>query len=63
VSALVTAKKVTLCRVGWGCHVLQENVPSSLTYIWDFNYSRVTISRSEGSFLLLIHIMFKTSVA
>jgi len=44
VSTEITAKKVTLWRVGWECHLLQENVPSHLTYIQDFNYSRVTMS-------------------
>jgi len=54
VTAEITAKKkVTLWRVGWECQLLQENVPSYLTYIWDFNYRRVTMSWSEGYFLLL----------
>jgi len=44
VSAEITAEKVTLWRVGWECHLLQENAPSYLTHIQDFNYSRVTMS-------------------
>jgi hypothetical protein len=44
ISAEITAKNVTLWRVGWECHLLKENVPSYLTYIQVFNYSRVTMS-------------------